>query len=747
MSIILAFYRLLIRLYPRPFREKFGAEMEAVIQEQLADAAAQGEIPFLQVCWRELRDWPRHCLQVHWQARQQRLAAATISSPSWWETAVSSFPYFLFAIFVSSSAFVFLFGQATGLFVGLVFSFGFVFLLLLVLLIAWWRGWPVWSAAWLGFLFFALFVLFVPGQLFGLLGQPVQMLLSEVGFPLLWLAVLYVLLARWPRAGLVAMLLPFGITWLFYLEFVPESVSLVVMAISWIWLGVIAIVLLRWRHPAWDVWLLYLAGAVTGAVYTMTGHYLTEIQVRSGTLAGVGEDVLKELIPVLIPMVGILLLHTLRQWSAGNGRYAVHSYRFLLTGIVLTSIGLQTSLVTVRRSNFLWSSSIIVLFTAVLLLGCLLMGFAVWRFIRQRKQWSLPLGWLGWLLLSLLLLLPFLSNLRWLTIAYGFQGWQVLRLINLCWLVVAAWLIGHMRQQIPSMPTPKEPTPVVPCAHSGGNGRVNRWQKIMLILALFWLVALLLPATTLAILFPNNQSQPFDLPTAFPLFGVMTAGLIMAAILLASGVNLYQAAGRKTAVFFIALSLFLIIAAPRNFYWLILWDSTYDGFGYFWLFVPVTAVFFTAIWLTFKLPDKMKLVAFCYLLLLPPALIMISRQAQRVDFRQVTEARAARITQTLANYYVAEGHYPENLDQLTPGHLLSLSEPMIIFGQSWCYEGRGDVFQFGYVDRTHWSDPNLFGHIQSTTGDEAAATLPALCEQEIMALQARDPQYYGLRHE
>ena len=136
------------------------------------------------------------------------------------------------------------------------------------------------------------------------------------------------------------------------------------------------------------------------------------------------------------------------------------------------------------------------------------------------------------------------------------------------------------------------------------------------------------------------------------------------------------------------------------------------------------------------------MVAFLYLLLLPPSLILISWRAQQVDFRQLTETRARRVSQAIEEYYAQESHYPEDLRQLTPGHLLSLSEPVIIFGQDWCYDGGENDYHFGYVYREHWSDPRLVGHIYSAR-DEDAPDLPPLCEEEIAALQARDPQYYG----
>jgi len=73
---------------------------------------------------------------------------------------------------------------------------------------------------------------------------------------------------------------------------------------------------------------------------------------------------------------------------------------------------------------------------------------------------------------------------------------------------------------------------------------------------------------------------------------------------------------------------------------------------------------------------------------------------------------------------------------------------MIIFDQDWCYDSDGEQYQFGYVYRQHWSNPNLVGYVYSgtsSTDDESA--LASLCRAEIAGLEARDPTYYSLRAE
>ena len=48
-------------------------------------------------------------------------------------------------------------------------------------------------------------------------------------------------------------------------------------------------------------------------------------------------------------------------------------------------------------------------------------------------------------------------------------------------------------------------------------------------------------------------------------------------------------------------------------------------------------------------------------------MIAVSAGAQRVDFRQLTKERAERVTHALETHYAREGHYPQDLRQLTPG--------------------------------------------------------------------------------
>jgi hypothetical protein len=259
-------------------------------------------------------------------------------------------------------------------------------------------------------------------------------------------------------------------------------------------------------------------------------------------------------------------------------------------------------------------------------------------------------------------------------------------------------------------------------------------------------------------IFPARLSQPFDSLMAFTLLLILSVTLVVAALLLYSGLNLHkkwrnagveedgasqpsQAEREHTArasVVVLVLSALLLAKVIHNFYGFMVWDTTYDSLGNLWLPFAVLVVLFSSAFLFSILPGRAKLAGFLYLLLVP-ALIAVSARAQRVDFRQLTEERAGRTSQAIEAFYAREGRYPHDLRQLIPWYILSLPGPVIIYGQDWCYDGGDDYYRLGYVYREHWSDPLLTGQIYKTKGE--APGLPGIYDEEIAALEKRYPSF------
>jgi hypothetical protein len=196
---------------------------------------------------------------------------------------------------------------------------------------------------------------------------------------------------------------------------------------------------------------------------------------------------------------------------------------------------------------------------------------------------------------------------------------------------------------------------------------------------------------------------------------------------------------KRLAVIALGLGVILIVRVLYNLYDLTVWDNTYDPLEYIWLVIPIAALIVSAFVLTIAFRGKRKLTGLLYLLLISGTLILLSGQAQKVDYRQVTLDRAERIVGAIESYRAREGRYPESLALLTPRDIFSLPKPMIIYGQGWCYQSNDDSYRFGYMDREHWSDPRLIGHIYKSVGKLPDPT--QLCSSEFAVMQQNHPDY------
>lgn len=196
-----------------------------------------------------------------------------------------------------------------------------------------------------------------------------------------------------------------------------------------------------------------------------------------------------------------------------------------------------------------------------------------------------------------------------------------------------------------------------------------------------------------------------------------------------------QQSRMKTGWAVLTLALLVLAKALHTFYWLMVWDSTYDPLGYLWLIPLFAAVLFGGALLLVTLPRRVKWSGAAFAILVSSLLFGASTLAQRVDFRQLTQARAERISRAVDAYHERAGRYPESLRQLVPWYVLSIPGPVIIPTLGWCYEGGEDFYRLGYVNRLHWSDPNLFGVVAASAGN--VSQLPPVCAQEIAETNAR----------
>jgi hypothetical protein len=270
------------------------------------------------------------------------------------------------------------------------------------------------------------------------------------------------------------------------------------------------------------------------------------------------------------------------------------------------------------------------------------------------------------------------------------------------------------------------------------------------------LVGLFLPNAGVIATPEFHMPQPFPNVLNTLIFFIPTLALAVAAWLLHSGISRYlewrkagaveaegspaqrKPSGRSAAVL-LGLSVLIFIKILENLYWLKIWDQTNDSFGPFLLAGPVAAGLVSGLILGITLAERAKPVGLYYAAFSLAALFAVSTFAQRVDFRQLTETRAGQVSQAIESYYARAGHYPEDLQQLVPWDMLSIPEPVIIYGQGWCYQGGGDAYRLGYISRDVWFSPMLIGKIYKT--QRKAADPAHLCDAEMAALRISYPDY------
>jgi hypothetical protein len=267
------------------------------------------------------------------------------------------------------------------------------------------------------------------------------------------------------------------------------------------------------------------------------------------------------------------------------------------------------------------------------------------------------------------------------------------------------------------------------------------------------------------LLYPTHTVMGIDIGNVdFPLnflwwglFIMLPVSVIVAAVLLYAGLeqipgrygggsdrkinypSLINSPNRMRGVCLI-MAVMILSKMLYNVYHLTLWDNTYDPFDYLWILLPVAVGFVSGLMLSVGLPGKAKFISLAYALIVPGTLILVSNLAQQVDFRQLTEQRADRLVLAIDSYYQRNQRYPARLQDLSPRYVLALGEPVIIYGQDWCYHSGDDFYQLGYVSREHWSSPILESVVYKTQGNPVGEF--ALCEEQIADLKRSKPNFY-----
>ena len=233
---------LVLRLYPKEFRDSFGDEMRAVFMQAIE--AHAGTSKALRFLLRELKELPGSLLRQHWLAiRKEQVPMTTLTEsngvqieerqPGTWRTAfLAGLPHLLMGLLIGVGKLGNIDNQAsqTG---SAIVGIGLALLVIGMLIIAWRRGWPLWSASW--YLYGTWISLVIIGLIIeslNLEGSWRYTYAMFIGWILLCIIGYFIILSKSKLHGLLSVAFLFPMLSVMMLEFIPNPIE------GWLALGV-----------------------------------------------------------------------------------------------------------------------------------------------------------------------------------------------------------------------------------------------------------------------------------------------------------------------------------------------------------------------------------------------------------------------------------------------------------------------------------------------------------------------------
>lgn len=476
----------LLRLYPRQFRQDFAVEMQTVFGDALRSARMEGLWAMLQLCGREARELPRALTCEHWQSVREKeagmaknirfMAGKGDASPelgeihvrSWGEIFLAMLPFLLVLLvdvlprlLVESGLLTW---EAKGMkVVNTTLSVIMAGALLVFFFLAWRRKWPDWSATW--YLFFVFAVVALAGTLLSQLYQedPNFVINHAVVIyfmlPLIPAVLLYTVTRHDPLRGLLAALPVLYLLWSIMenMEFVPNTIEVAIKIPSIALICLAIAFLLRRGNWHTGLYAVLATNLAVGFLFCYAGIYhggtLPSI-ARGPSLAEVARSLIPQYLMAGAILVGPLFAWKIRQAGRSAGRIGRIGYHLTLGGLLLVILANLISLMlgTEPSPTGIASLDRNALTTEIILgLGVYLLGlFLVYRdilFARTAPGWAprLLLAFLP-LAIPLTFMLPFITWKRPISDLYGTPLlWELPHAlsmtIGLVWLALSVWVV------------------------------------------------------------------------------------------------------------------------------------------------------------------------------------------------------------------------------------------------------------------------------------------------------------------
>lgn len=279
--------------------------------------------------------------------------------------------------------------------------------------------------------------------------------------------------------------------------------------------------------------------------------------------------------------------------------------------------------------------------------------------------------------------------------------------------------------------------------------QVWRWVGRWFLGAYAITVVLLLVSTWAADTGRPLVETPVWLAAIVKMAGYLMPGIaiIVAAQLVREGQMGVGPVGWRKAILSCVLILPILLLVGYQMWVAAVWDVATDGLRsiFLWLLISITGIA-AAMQLGWALPGKRKLAALAFAVVVPVFMMGAERMGTFGPYGEwgrmpaaVTEQRAEVVNRAIQQYYERNGYYPDALTHLTPRYLVYIPHPLIIPGQTWCYEGGDSHYRLGYVYRQYFSSAASV-RMHAAVGEPPVSDWG--CEEEAAKYPA-PPGYYG----
>ena len=278
---------------------------------------------------------------------------------------------------------------------------------------------------------------------------------------------------------------------------------------------------------------------------------------------------------------------------------------------------------------------------------------------------------------------------------------------------------------------------------------VGKFDAIGLV---FSLAALLL----MALFNTNSLDDLTSLPDwlrnviGFLFFSLPGMVVALAAVWISSGLKLFTQSEKShkssrdpsfwlLVILRFGLAAVLLGSLAYTIVWASIWDQTSDGLGGI-MFATWSSLVAIAAGMVMGATARKwyRSAGFVFALLVPVWMFASFSYGWSVSYHAITEGRASRIQDAIESFHTENGRYPQELSELIPNYLFRIPGPVILRGESWCYQGGRDYYRIGAFYREYFSTPLS---LQTYASAGNLPDLPPMCEAEFTALQQSHPDY------